>query len=233
MRIKIYQIDPERDHLRVKFYGLQETQKIQQVKDDHIFINSGIYNEVFNGEVKCNSLEGVYQLFNLNHPPTHRGHSLSISDIIEISENSSDYLQGFFFCDRTGFEHVNFSPEQSRKPENLIRVVMVEPDKPAYEAEIENSLISMQRVVQGHIEVTNPFGKDTVIVSNEEAKIEWLPCNRKIFGEIYAGDFFIAGDNHDGEFCSLTDSQVQEYLLKFKEPDFINDENMDFGIQMQ
>jgi hypothetical protein len=36
--------------------------------------------------VDCHTLEGVYTKFNLDHPPFHRGHSLSVSDIVQVLE---------------------------------------------------------------------------------------------------------------------------------------------------
>ena len=233
MKIKIYQIDQDRDKLRVKFCGLQETQKIQHSKGQSVLLNPSIYNEVFSGEVDCKTLEDIYQLFNLDHPPTHRGHSLSVSDIVEITENSNNYLQGCFFCDSLGFESIDFDVSKTFKPDNLLRVVMVEPGKPAYEAEIEDTLKSLQRAVRGRMEVTFPLGTDLPVISNAQSKSENLPNNREIHGGIYAGNFLIIGDGGNDTFCSLTDDQVQQYLERFKEPEFSN-ENMDeeSGIQM-
>ncbi|HCA30191.1 MAG TPA: hypothetical protein DEP23_11805 [Ruminococcaceae bacterium] len=177
-------------------------------------------------------MEDIYTLFNTDHPPTHRGHSLSVSDIVEITDNSNNYLRGFFYCDSAGFENIGFNPARTHKPDNLLRVVMVEPGKPAYEAEIQDSLKSLQRTVAGHLEATYPFGGNLVVVCNEEGKIIELPENREIYGDIYCGNFFIVGDNHEGDFCSLTDEQTAAMLERFSEPEFFGDEEMDSGIQM-
>ena len=74
MKIKVYQINQARDKNRVKFCGLKETESVQKFSQ----IDSSLYDEVFDGEVNCKTLESIYELFNLNHPPTHRGHSLSV-----------------------------------------------------------------------------------------------------------------------------------------------------------
>jgi len=190
------------------------------------------YKEVFDGEVDCKTLENVYELFNLNHPPTHRGHSLSVSDIIHITENTDNYLHGCFFCDSIGFESIDFDTSKTFKPDNLLRVVMLEPEKPAYEAEIADELRAFQHAVKGHIEMAYPFEDNAVLIANEEGLIKDMDLNRSINGAIYVGPLVIIGDSGDGEFCSLTDDQVQQYLAEFSQPDFFEDEEMDSGIQM-
>jgi hypothetical protein len=226
MKIKIFQINGERDKGQIRFMCLQEMQEIQRLKGESALINPRIYDEVYSGEVDCRDLEGVYALFNTNHPPFFRGHSLSISDIVQTEE-------GFHYCDRFGFENIRFNPALTRKPDNLLRVVGLEPGKPACEAEITDSLRSFQQAVGGHIEVFCPFDDNAVIVCNEEGKIHGLPSNRTVHGEPMVGNLVIVGDNGEGEFCSLTDEQIRQYLAEFQSPEFTDpDEDMDSGIQM-
>ena len=86
IKIKVFQINQDRDPLRIKFCGLQETRDIQRSKGLLATLNPAIYDEVFSGDMDCHSLEGVYTKFNTDHPPFHRGHSLSVSDIVEVIE---------------------------------------------------------------------------------------------------------------------------------------------------
>ncbi len=46
MKIKIYQVDQERDEHRVKFCGLQEMQNIQRSQGRSVLVDPAIYNEV-------------------------------------------------------------------------------------------------------------------------------------------------------------------------------------------
>ncbi|MFQ9737472.1 MAG: YodL domain-containing protein [Christensenellaceae bacterium] len=69
MKIKIYQIDTARDKNRVKFMGLKELSKYRGRSE----IDASLYNEVFSGEVDCKDLEEVYEMFNLEPHPLHRG----------------------------------------------------------------------------------------------------------------------------------------------------------------
>ncbi len=235
MKIKIYQINSDRDTLRVKFTGMHKTQKIQQSSGHSSLIDPTLYDEVFSGEVDCKTLEDVYTLFNINHPPFFRGHSLSISDIVQITENKNNYLHGAFFCDSFGFESINFDASETVKPENLLRVVGLEPGKPSYEAEITDDFRAFQQAVRGHFEIAYPFEDDAVLVVNEEGLIHEMEPNCIINGNLYVGPAFIVRNGGDGNFYSLTDSQVQEYIAAFKGSEFIEefDEDIDSGIQMQ
>ena len=218
MKIKIYQIDIEKDIKHAKFCGLKDLRQLGAS------IQPENYKEVFDGEVDCKTLENVYELFNLNHPPTHRGHSLSVSDIIHITENTDNYLHGCFFCDSIGFESIEFDTSKTFKPDNLLRVVMLEPDKPAYEAEIADELRAFQHAVRGRIERVYPFEDNAALVANEEGLIHDMDANRTINGKLYVGPLFIIGVDDDGEFCSLTEEQIQKHLEAFSKPEFV-DEN--------
>jgi hypothetical protein len=226
MKIKIFQINSGRDKSRIKFMGLQEMQDFQRSQGQSALIDPRIYDEVFSGEVDCRDLEGVYTLFNTKQPPFFRGHSLSMSDIVQTGD-------GFHYCDRFGFENIRFDPSQTHKQDNLLRVVGIEPGKPAYEAEIADSLRAFQQAVGGNMEVFCPFDDNAVIVCNEEGKIDGLPPNRTVHGEPMVGNLVIVGDNGEGGFCSLTDEQTQKYLAEFQLPEFTDsDEDMDSGMKM-
>ena len=101
--------------------------------------------------------------------------------------------------------------------ENKLRVVMVEPGKPAYETEIDNTLEAEQKAVGGYIEVV-PLGDGKLLICNEEGKLSGMQGNRRIGKDIIAGPFFIVGEDGD-EFRSLTDEEVKESLERFAEPE--------------
>lgn len=65
------------------------------------------YRVSYDGQLDTNDLEGIYTRCNTNHPTGYAGHSLSMSDIIELyDEDGSE----FHYCDRFGFKKVNFKP---------------------------------------------------------------------------------------------------------------------------
>lgn len=214
MRFQIYQINSDRDKNRVKFMGLEDIEKFQGAAK----IDSGIYDRVFMGDADCENLEGIYTLFNTQGHRLHRGHSLSVSDIVTTDE-------GAFFCDRIGFKEVEFDKSAAHVPDNLIRVLVLEPHRAPYESEIPNTLEGQQRAVEGKIEYIGNED-DTVIVVNEESKINGMEGNRRIEGDVLVGPVFIAGDTGEN-ICSLTDEQMQRFAEKFAEPEEIPPEEIE------
>lgn len=107
---------------------------------------------------------------------------------------------------------------------NVIRVVLLEPQKEARVAEIGSSLQSMQSVVGGLIEAVYPFEEQVCIVCNEEGKLQGLPLNRALrdsdshIYDVIAGTAFIC-DCSGEDFGSLTEDQTAKYLELFKNPE--------------
>ena len=135
MRVKIYQINSARDNANRKFMSLKDGEAV----------DSSIYDEVFNAEIDEMNLEEIYARFNTEGHPLHRGHSLSVSDIVVMNGKAH-------ICQSFGFKEIPFDVSQTQKPDNLMRVVYVEPNRPAYEAEVVHTLEGEQRAVKGYIE---------------------------------------------------------------------------------
>ena len=109
--------------------------------------------------------------------------------------------------------------------DNKLRVVMVEPGKPAYETEIEDTLEAEQKAVGGYIEVV-PLDNERLLICNENGKLNGMQGNRRIGKDIIAGPFFIVGEDGD-EFRSLTDEEAKESLKRFAEPEDISQEEVE------
>ena len=83
--------------------------------------------------------------------------------------------------------------------EEKIKVIMLEPGKTAYLKEVDNTLESLQREVEGYIEVIYPFEEEICLICNEEGKINGMRLNRAIYGEngdivdIKAGSAILCG----------------------------------------
>ena len=125
MKLKIYQIAENADERDLKFKSLSELRK-EQGGDE---IDSGIYTRVFTGDVDEENLEDVFLRFNVEYHPLFRGHSMSVSDIAVTKD-------GAFYCDDSVFKKIEFDENKTIPPENVLRAVYVEPNKPAYETEI-------------------------------------------------------------------------------------------------
>lgn len=124
-----------------------------------------------------------------------------------------------------------------------MKVVMVEPNKPAYVTEIGRDYKSLQAAVGGGlIEMIGYLhDPDAIMVGNEEAKLIGMDalsayggkrCNRRFLEGIVAGPFFICGDDGEGrsclqDFCSLSDEKCEEYLRVFAEPHTITQDEVE------
>lgn len=206
MRVQIYQINHERDTKRAKFMSLKDDQTP----------DSSIYDEVFDAEIEETNLEAIYTRFNTEGHPLHRGHSLSVSDVVVLDGKAH-------ICQSFGFREVPFDVSLTQKPDNLMRVVYVEPNKPPYVAEVEHTLEGEQRAVKGMIEVVYPDDSEACIICNEEAKLIGMEGNRWLGdgSSIIAGPFFVCGTTED-DFRGLTDEEVTRYMDQFKEPEQIS-----------
>ena len=106
------------------------------------------------------------------------------------------------------------------------RVLIVEPEKPPYVAEIENHLRSLQEMVGGNIQYVG-LDRDTFFYCNEEGKLLEMEGNRSLGNDILVGNFFIAGYNDEGELISLTEEQVEEYTQEFLTPESFTKEQIE------
>ena len=127
---------------------------------------------------------------------------------------------GAFYCDRTDFKKIPFDETRTHKPENLLRIVYVEPNREAYETEILPDLEHLQKAVDGYIEPIY-LEDGTVVVGNEEAKLRGMAGNRRLGDSILAGPFFVCGED-DGELRSLSDEEAACAMKRFAEPEEIS-----------
>lgn len=186
MKIKIYQVNTDRDEKQVAFFGIESLPKFQGSSE----INSSIYDSVYVGSVDCKTLEDVFRKFNAEHPTGYKARSLSVSDVVEVIESDS-VKSGFYFCDSFGFKEVSFEPDKTKISERFcdgdkaetISVLLIQPGKYPKTVEIEDSLEAMQALVGGDIEEYMPFEDEVAIICNEEGKISGLPLNRAVYAE--------------------------------------------------
>ncbi len=98
-----------------------------------------------------------------------------------------------------------------------MHILIVEPGKHPREADIENSLESLQKTVGGYIEALYPYDDRIAIVCDEEAKLksdtQWnrmLPECR----DIIKGTFFICGLG-DEDFTDIPPEMAEKYKKRF------------------
>lgn len=103
----IYQLkhNLELDHLR--FEGTESLKRMGITKDNFDAIKPENYELIYVGELselqeqtEGETLEAIYEKFNIDHPEDYRGHSLSVSDIVVLhqnGENSAHFVDSFGF----------------------------------------------------------------------------------------------------------------------------------------
>ena len=69
------------------------------------YISLEDYKMVYEGEIQAEdpdkALEELFIKFNTNHPNDFKGHSLSVSDLVEIGDK-------LYYCDSTGWEEITY-----------------------------------------------------------------------------------------------------------------------------
>ncbi len=101
MKISIYQVKISQDILNLAFRDLETIKKKGNGK-----VPSEYYDRVYTGEVEAVSLDEVYVIFNVDHPVSYKGRSLTQSDVVEVlSENEESR---FYFCDTYTFVPIEF-----------------------------------------------------------------------------------------------------------------------------
>ena len=213
MKIRIFQIDSEKDTNHLLFKNYQEAMNSGGV-------DSSIYRQIYGGTVNCSSLEDVFFLCNSGQKPAgYYGHSLSVSDMIEVCDGEN---KGFYFCDSFGFQPAEFDISQTDHAK-MLRVLILEPNKEPYTAEIQDCLRAKQSVVGGLIEPVY-FDKtnETIIYCDEEFLLKDCEPNRIVGQLMIHGTFMIVGngENEEGEGIetSLTDSQIEKFTEQFRYP---------------
>ena len=71
----------KRDTNHLAFMNYDSLPKFQGSSE----IDSSLYDQVFEGEVNCFTLENLYEIFNLEHPAGYKGRSMSVSDVVAVS----------------------------------------------------------------------------------------------------------------------------------------------------
>jgi len=140
---------------------------------------------------------------------------------VRYSPRKNDYdMYIFSYLNKKLFPALSANKDTSEKREKgistdeKIKVIIAEPGKLAYEAQIGSDLKSMQKLVGGFIEAIYLFEDPVALICNEDGKRKKLPLNRSVRGtikplwDIIVGTFFFCGI--DGEnFCSLSPEHLK------------------------
>lgn len=227
VKIKLYQIDFQKDTAKTGYLGYDRVMRLRGQ------IDPSIYRTVFSGRTECGNLEDLFVLFNTaDRPAAHFGHGMSIGDVVEVVEGGGpDAAPGVYFCDTVGYRLLEDFDTSLCAPLNGHRMLVVEPHKVPYEAEVPEDYKQLQRAVGGTFECIYPFDDNCFLFCNEEGKLNGLEGNRRIGNDIIAGVFLIAADGRDGQTADMTDSQVRRYTAMFREDEIYTEEEVQDAIE--
>lgn len=102
-----------------------------------------------------------------------------------------------------------------QEKEQLIKVLVVEPNNKPYIGIIENNLESLQAMVGGLIEEVS-LSESASIIANEEGKLLNLSANRRLGNDVLAGRFIIVGVDGGEHFKSLSPQNIEIYQEQFQ-----------------
>ncbi len=210
MTVRIFQVDHEKDANRLAYESLKD---LPENKPD-----ASMYRQVYGRTVNCSSLDELFKICNETPPPGFCGESMSVGNVVEICEGKQ---AGFYFCDRAGFEKIDFDISLTDH-ETMLTVLVCEPNKEPYPAEIQDCLKAKQSVVGGLIEPVYFSDERVVAFCDEEFLFKDYAPNRMLGQTVIQGPFFIVGDA-ENEACewievSLTEEQLEKYGRMFAYP---------------
>ena len=110
--VRVWQLKPDVD-VYMKFIGYGETCRKFGPPDQEN------YHAVYDGAAETNDLEALYMKFGNDGsalPAGYRGHSLSMSDVLELYDSTGS---SFYYVDRTGFQEMEFAAPQQAQGQTM------------------------------------------------------------------------------------------------------------------
>ena len=107
-RYAIYQLKDEESLREYRFIGTE------YLAEHDLAVEGENYNYVYGGRLpEGETLDGIYERFNLHHPETYTGHSLSVSDMVVLQRNGE--ARAYYVDNRFGFFEIEDFVEQRKK----------------------------------------------------------------------------------------------------------------------
>lgn len=110
--VRVWQLKPNMD-VYMKFIGYEETCRKFGPPDQ------GNYQVVYDGAAETNDLERLYMKFGNDGsalPANYRGHSLSMSDVLELYDNTGS---SFYYVDRYDIKEIEFAAPQQAQGQTM------------------------------------------------------------------------------------------------------------------
>lgn len=99
-KFKIYQICDDAENARyIKFSDMEMLEHLGLKENLSLDLYEKVYEGNIDGKDDFHALEGLYKIFNCNRPKDFKGHSLSVSDVVELDGK-------YYYCDSFGWLEV-------------------------------------------------------------------------------------------------------------------------------
>ena len=105
--IRIFQISAAKDNDR-RMFGNSVLLRKKGDECGKVSVDFSIYDLVWSGYMKADSLESIYDFFNgAARPNAKKMRSMAVSDIVEISDSPDGVLDGMWFVDSIGWKRIS------------------------------------------------------------------------------------------------------------------------------
>lgn len=108
---RIWQLKPDSD-IMMRFIGYDDLTKGGYGEPD-----PENYRVVYDGQLETNNLDEIYDLFNTGRPHGFEGHSLSMSDVIELYDES---VSEYHYVNTFGFRAIHFDAQPAEQENNPV-----------------------------------------------------------------------------------------------------------------
>ena len=106
-RYAIYQLKEGEDYHDLRFVNTE------YLANHDLAVEGDNYNYIYGGRLpEGETLDGIYERFNLHHPETYTGHSLSVSDMVILQRDGEARA---YYVDSFGFAEIEDFVEQRQK----------------------------------------------------------------------------------------------------------------------
>lgn len=97
-----------------------------------------------------------------------------------------------------------------------MKVLLKRPNEKIEELEVENTLESLQSLVNGYIEcVPTDISDKLFMIVNEEGKLLGLEPNLRYYNDIIVGNIVFVRVSNNGDFKSISDKQIADIKKYF------------------
>ena len=181
----IYQLKPNPELDSLRFEGTESLKRMGITKDNFDAIKPENYTLLYVGELselqketQGETLEAIFEKFNLDHPEDFRGHSLSVSDIVLLhqnGQNTAHFVDSFGYTELPDFLREQIPEREVLQDTSGHNVQKTEPEIDGDEIidlgdETEQVLAEMKKTLESEQETELAFSIADCFISIQEVE---------------------------------------------------------------